>query len=229
MIEQILPPAAASAEAWGDLPSATPAAGEEALPGRVTPARRAEFATGRELARRALAGLGLPPAPVPRDRSGAPVWPSGVVGSLTHCPGYRAAVVARRRELGTVGVDAEPALPLPDGVLPVVARPDERTALRRLAVECAGTCWDRLLFCCKEAVYKAWYPLTGGWLDYADVRVVLGRHGTFSATLPAGQGPLGNGLRGRWLARDGLLVVAVAGRAAAGPAPAVSGCGAAGP
>jgi len=33
--------------------------------------------------------------------------------------------------------------------------------------------WDRLLFSAKEAVYKAWYPLTGSWLGFEDVSLAI--------------------------------------------------------
>nr|WP_284287855.1 hypothetical protein [Angustibacter aerolatus] len=75
------------------------------------------------LARQALRSLGVAPAPLPRGERGAPAWPLGVVGSITHCDGYRGAAVAAATECAAVGVDAEPAAPLPDGVLATVATP----------------------------------------------------------------------------------------------------------
>ncbi len=215
MIEQVLPRAAASAEAFGDAVALPLAAGEErVLAAGAVPARRAEFATGRTLARSALRRLGVPPVAVLRDAHGGPVWPAGVVGSLTHCTGYRAAVVARAATVPVLGVDAEPARPLPEGVLTVVARPDELSRLRRLAATVPGTYWDRLLFCAKEAVYKAWSPLTGGWLDFSDVRVDVHPHGTLSADVLVSGPDVGVPLlsfTGRWLVRDDLLLVAVTG------------------
>jgi 4'-phosphopantetheinyl transferase EntD len=206
-----------TAEAFGDGPAGCPVPGEE-LPAGAAAGRRAEFSTGRALARAALGRLGVPPSAVPRGPGGAPVWPAGVVGSLTHCTGYRAAAVARAGAVPVLGVDAEPARPLPAGVLSVVARPEERLRLRRLAAVHPGTCWDRLLFCAKEAVFKAWFPMTRAWLEFADVRVRLEPHGRLSARLlvavpaPAGAGV--GGFTGRWLSRDGLLLAAVSGLAA---------------
>jgi 4'-phosphopantetheinyl transferase EntD len=76
--------------------------------------------------------------------------------------------------------------------------------------------WDRLLFCAKEAVYKAWFPLTGQWLGFAVADITIdATDGTFSARLlvpvPALDGaPLGDGFAGRWLASDDLLLTAIA-------------------
>ncbi|WP_423832395.1 hypothetical protein [Streptomyces manipurensis] len=71
--------------------------------------RRAQFATARACARRALAGLGREPVALLPGPGGAPQWPSGVVGSITHCEGYRAAVAAPAGVVAALGIDAEPA------------------------------------------------------------------------------------------------------------------------
>lgn len=85
--------------------------------------RQREFATARSCARTALARLGVPPVPVLASPRGAPRWPAGVVGSITHCDGYRAAAVAYTRDVVSLGIDAEPDEPLPnDGTLGPIAR-----------------------------------------------------------------------------------------------------------
>ena len=87
-----------------------------------------------------------------------------------------------------------------------------------------GVCWDRLLFTAKEAVYKAWFPLTRRWLGFEEAEITIdAAGGTFGARLlvpvPAGGGPL-TGLTGRWLARDGLILTAVTACAAGDLTPA---------
>jgi 4'-phosphopantetheinyl transferase EntD len=213
MIEAILPAPVRSAEAFHDRAPAPLFAEEEALVRGTGDKRRREFATVRACARRALGELGLPPVAVLRDANRAPRWPSGVVGSLTHCDGYRAAAVARTDTISTIGIDAEPAGPLPAGVLRMISCADERDGLTRLRDADPTVSWDRLLFCAKEAVYKAWYPLTRRWLGFGDAVVDLRPDGTFTARLliPANPGDsLRTGYTGRWLARDGLLLAAIA-------------------
>src|SRR5918992_849287 len=83
----------------------------------------------------------------------APRWPAGVVGSMTHCVGYRAAAVARSDELCGIGIDAEPHAALPGAVLDLVLRDEERERLRALADSSPDLHWDRVVFCAKEAVY----------------------------------------------------------------------------
>jgi 4'-phosphopantetheinyl transferase EntD len=214
MIEEILPATAACAEAFADPPDVVLFPEEEALVAAAVDRRRREFATGRSCARTALAGLGVPPAPVLRGPRGEPRWPPGIVGSITHCAGYRAAAVAYARDVLTIGVDAEPDEGLPAGVLDVVAVPREQERLRHLAAAAPATCWDRLLFSAKESVYKAWFPLTGQWLDFQDVDISIdAAGGTFGARpLTAAAAAAGvplTGFAGRWLASGGLILTAV--------------------
>ncbi|MFD0027341.1 4'-phosphopantetheinyl transferase family protein [Streptomyces sp. NPDC055059] len=107
---------------------------------------------------------------------------------MTHCPGYRAAAVASRTRLLSLGIDAEPHAPLPAGVLDLVADPVERAALARLARTHPGVHWDTLLFSAKESVFKAWFPLMGSWLDFTDARLHF-RPGTRPSTSASGCPP----------------------------------------
>lgn len=178
--------------------------------------RRREFTTARACARRALAPLGQERTPMVPGLKGAPTWPVGVVGSMTHTDTYAAAVVARHDDVAAIGIDAEPHAALPDGVREVIATRDELAQLAGLARAQPGVAWDRLLFSAKESVYKAWFPHWRRWLEFTDVRVALSADGTFAATLLAGTRPeidFVSALRGRWILRDvtpGGLLVAVA-------------------
>jgi len=223
VIEEILPPAVASAEATADPPDATLFPEEEASLGRSVEKRRREFTTGRLCVRRALAKLGLPPAPVPPGPRRAPQWPPGLVGSITHCAGYRAAAIAHATDVVTIGIDAEPAAALPDGVLNVISTSGEQRWLRELAATAPQVWWDRLLFSAKESVFKAWFPLAGRELGFQDADVTVDRAGgTFSARLlvdgPVVAGRQLRGLSGRWLVRDGLVLTAIVLPAAHRPA-----------
>jgi enterobactin synthetase component D / holo-[acyl-carrier protein] synthase len=215
VLDEILPASAAVAATRGDILDAGLFPEEEAVIDRAVGKRRREFTTARACARQALAQLGEPPQAIPCGLRGAPQWPPGLVGSITHCDGYRACAVARATDIATLGIDAERNEPLPVGVLADVALPPEREALRSLMREAPGVRWDRLLFSAKEAVYKAWFPLTGRWLGFEDAVVEIDREaGAFSARLlvagPAIDGRKLIGFRGRWLARDGFLLAAIA-------------------
>lgn len=214
MLAEILPPTAVAVESRCDLTDAPLFAEEVAALGRAVEKRRREFITARACARRALAGLGLPPMPIPSGARGEPQWPAGVVGSITHCEGYRACAVGRTEELAAIGIDAEPNLALPDGVLADIARAEELPRLRELASAAPTVHWDRLLFSAKESVYKVWFPLVGSWLGFEDATLTFDLHErAFSARLLVPRPALASVslevLRGRWLVSNGLLLTAI--------------------
>jgi 4'-phosphopantetheinyl transferase EntD len=197
-----LVPASASAELFSDVPESTMFSDEAAAVAGAGAERRREFGTVRWCARKALRQLGVPAVPILPNEDRAPRWPVGVVGSMTHCAGYRAAVVARSDALFGVGIDAEPHAALPPAVLDFVLRDEERARLPALADAGAALHWDRIVFCAKESVYKAWFPLTGRWLDFEDVSIAVHLDGTFEARLR------GADLHGCWKVDRGLILAA---------------------
>ncbi|MFC4589566.1 4'-phosphopantetheinyl transferase family protein [Sphaerisporangium corydalis] len=214
MIESILPSYVVSEDLFEDPPDTMLFPEEEKAVEVAVDKRRREFTTARLCARRAMARLGLPPVPVVPGPRGEPGWPSGIVGSMTHCTGYRAAVLGRSARVATIGIDAEPNEVLTQGVLEVISLPAERERLRELARRSEGVCWERLLFSAKESVYKAWFPLTGLWLDFEEADLSIGPDdGTFSARLlvpgPVVDGSEVTAFSGRWLVRDGLILTAI--------------------
>jgi 4'-phosphopantetheinyl transferase EntD len=211
VIAELLPAVVASAECFGDPSGVVLFDEERAVVARAVDKRRREFATVRHCARRALAALGHPPVALLPGRRGAPLWPDGIVGSMTHCDGYRGAALARAGEVHAVGIDAEPDGPLPDGVLDLIARPGEITHLADLRDRggAGPEHWERLLFSCKETVFKVWYPLTQRELDFQEASIRLDpRDATFTVELLAdrGDGVLPARLAGRWIAAHSLVI-----------------------
>jgi enterobactin synthetase component D / holo-[acyl-carrier protein] synthase len=218
LLSDVLPGASqglAAAELYDDPPELTPLPEEEPLIAKSVAKRRNEFITVRYCARQALGELGVPPVPILKGDKGQPCWPDGVVGSLTHCEGYRGAAVGRQGEVRSVGIDAEPHGVLPKGVLDAISLPAERAELQALP---PGLHWDRILFCAKEATYKAWYPVTRRWLGFEDAHIVFdvddtGTAGGFVSRIlidPAAlSGPPLATLSGRWSVRDGLALTAI--------------------
>jgi 4'-phosphopantetheinyl transferase EntD len=203
------------AEAYDDPPHLAPLPEEEPLIAKSVAKRRNEFVTVRHCARVALGQLGFPPVPILKGDKGQPCWPDGVVGSLTHTQGYRGAVIGRSSAVRSVGIDAEPHGVLPDGVLNAVSLPAERHEIGALPGELH---WDRILFCAKEATYKAWFPLTERWLGFEDAHITFGVDpsgvtGTFVSRIlidPAARsGPPLTELAGRWSVDGGLALTAI--------------------
>jgi 4'-phosphopantetheinyl transferase EntD len=219
LISSVLPddPAnLASAELYSDPPGLTPLPEEEPLIAKSVAKRRNEFITARHCARMALQKLGEQPVPILKGDKGEPCWPHRIVGSLTHTQGFRGAVVGRESAVRSVGIDAEPHDVLPDGVLDAVTIAEERHEIAALPV---GLHWDRILFCAKEATYKAWFPLTRRWLGFEDAHVVFdidppdGTTGDFVSKIlvdgAALSGPPLTALRGRWRVDRELVLTAI--------------------
>lgn len=137
-----------------------------AFAGSVVKVRRASGAA-RIVARQLLQQFGHPPCALPKDAAGAPVWPAGIIGSMAHDSRIAVAAVGMRADVGALGVDIEPAEPLPSELLDLVATPQEQLKLAHDAYR------GRLLFVAKEAVYKAVYPLDRMFLEHHDVEINL--------------------------------------------------------
>ncbi|MGB9305460.1 MAG: 4'-phosphopantetheinyl transferase [Mycobacterium sp.] len=220
LVSSVLPATAidlAYSEVYSDPPGLDPLPEEEPLIAKSVAKRRTEFITVRHCARIALGQLGVPPVPILKGDKGEPCWPDGVVGSLTHCTGYRGAVVGRSAAVRSVGIDAEPHDVLPDGVLDAISLPEERGEMPQQIP--AGLHWDRILFCAKEATYKAWFPLTKRWLGFEDAHITFEADGSGSTAGgfvsrilidPAAlSGPPLTALRGRWSIDRGLVLTAI--------------------
>ncbi|QDL94413.1 4'-phosphopantetheinyl transferase superfamily protein (plasmid) [Paroceanicella profunda] len=138
---------------------------------RAVAGRRAEFLAGRLCAMAALRALTGVAAPVPVGPGRAPLWPEGVAGSLTHSGGRALAVVGRAAEWPFLGLDLEPvmtdarAAPLADSIL---APGDAEQCPPGIGPGAFTT----LVFCAKEAVYKAVYPRVRRVVDFQEARVL---------------------------------------------------------
>ncbi|PZS36917.1 MAG: 4'-phosphopantetheinyl transferase [Pseudonocardiales bacterium] len=210
-LREIVPGWVEVAESFGDLPYAPLFADERAQIARAVLSRRAEFATTRHCARRALSQLGCPPQSIPVRDQGMPGWPNGYSGSLTHCKGYRAAAVSRSTYATAIGIDAEPAEALPPEIVDAVATPVERESLAHLRRRHPAVPWDRVMFSAKESVYKAWYAITHRWLGHHDVCLRLdAARGRFCVTfgvvaLPVAGVTIRREMTGRWHIENQLI------------------------
>lgn len=124
-----------------------------------------EFVRGRAAASAALTSLGFETGAVLVGEHGEPRWPDGVVGSITHTADTALAVAARISDLAAIGIDLE--------------RQDRQLDVRTMRRICTPLELDLLaepgrddlmpliLFCAKEATYKALSAFVPklGWHD----------------------------------------------------------------
>lgn len=148
---------------------------ERKLETGITQARLREVRAGRTIARHGMLHLGAQPGPILMNpTTGAPIWPEGYCGSLSHTSQHVAAVVALSTQYDAAGVDIDDRHPLGAAVSDIVTS-DELQVLgdtvgnRMASPECLG-------FCIKEAIFKCQWPLTNdSTLDFLDISIVQGK------------------------------------------------------
>jgi enterobactin synthetase component D len=190
-------------DAWCDIPIPTDLA-------RAVPKRRLEYQAGRYCARAALTLLGCPPAIPGRDPSGVPVWPHGVVGSITHVDGFARAAVAWSADAEGIGIDTECVLSAARArvVTDTIADEEEVTAGMRAGLDrCEAI---TLVFSAKETAFKCLHRLVGRRFGFADMRVVRVDGGDRSfdietAAALSADFPAGISFRGRFAVDSTLL------------------------
>ena len=151
---------------------------------RATSKRRKEFIMGRAAAHAALVKLGKSTSGIGKNRSGAPIWPPDIVGSITHKNDAALAVVAPTQRCRGVGVDIESA---DDPINPDISRrichPEEIPWV--VKDHTLSTLRLKLIFSAKESIFKAVNPYSGDFVSFTDIRLKwCEAQGEFDVTLP---------------------------------------------
>lgn len=213
MIESLFPDHVIVVRATQDMEDRPLHPEEAARTGSMAPKRLREYVLGRACVREGLARLGIEDFPLVNDTDRSPIWPSGIVGSLTHCRDLCAAALARRGSILSLGLDAEPLRELNTAVLERITSQREREHLATLPEASHTGGWGLLLFSAKEAFYKCYYPLTRHFLGFRDAEVAIDpAHGRFEAWLVQDESPSAAGTRrfqGRFALGEAHLVSAV--------------------
>lgn len=178
---------------------------------RAVPRRYREFAAGRAAAREAAERLGITAGAIPMGADRAPLWPEGLVGSISHCDRCCLAAVAPSWAAASIGLDVEEDTPLDADLIAVICTPAERNWLAtqpRAEVNHLA----KLIFSAKECAYKCQYPLTGRIFGFDGLEIALAPdRGEFTAHFLMEIGTFAPGCRlfGRFQRRQGLIVTAM--------------------
>jgi len=135
----------------------------------AVPSRKKEFAAGREIALIALAKIGFHESSLPVSQQRFPVWPNGVVGSISHTSTMVGVAVAPRSHYSSIGFDLEIEGAVDPELCSVILSESEKQA----ADESPAADFATTIFGCKEAVYKAVNPITSEYFDFLDVRITI--------------------------------------------------------
>ncbi len=169
--------------------------------------RQVQFVGGRLALRAAFEQLGAPYAPVLTDDRGQPIFPDGIVGSISHKRDLAIAMVARDGN-GTLGVDLEDYAPPRLGIIERVLVAEEIADVSALP---EARRWIALVlrFSIKEAVYKALHPYVRRYVDFHEAVVWPDLHGwaRVDLRLRDGEGPFHVEARYEWL--HGRIITSV--------------------
>ncbi len=188
-----------------------PLAQENAATARMAPVRARAFAAGRVAAHSAMAELGQAVRPVLMAPDRSPVWPQGLVGSISHSQTCCIAALAPCDRYAAIGVDVEEDTPLDADLLDTVCTNSERAWLSAQSGPEAGIL-AKLIFSAKECAYKCQYPLTGQLFGFEIFEITPDLDtGQFEARFVADMPPFAAGdcLHGRFVIQDGLIVTAI--------------------
>ncbi|WP_323009882.1 4'-phosphopantetheinyl transferase family protein [Paracoccus sp. (in: a-proteobacteria)] len=184
------------------------AAGQPVPPelARGSARRRLDYQAGRRAAAEALAGLKGRPAAVGRGPDGAPVWPDGIVGAISHAGGRAVALVGNAAHYAGLGVDLETIVARPDEIAPVLLTKAEAARLPHDALHIT------LAFSAKESLFKALYPTLRRFfgLEAAEVVSLDASGGVLRLCQPLGPWPNGARFGFGWAVIDGQVLTTLA-------------------
>ena len=133
--------------------------------------RRRHFYLGRTAAHNALASLlGDSCIPILKGKRGEPIWPKGIVGTITHTGDIAMAAVAWRKHTNGIGIDIEK---LNTKVSFEISRKICTLNELEWVTEKKDEADSRLkmIFSAKESVFKAFYPIEKIYLDFMDAEL----------------------------------------------------------
>jgi len=171
---------------------------------KAIPKRQAEFAAGRRAARDALRNLGEGPVALPVGPRRAPVWPEGIVGSISHDAGHAIAAVARQDRARGLGIDLTEAAALPGETRASILPHAEEQGFDPLQAR-AG-------FSAKESLFKALFPLTETFFGFEAALVIPDLEaGRFTVQLTRSLGSFDKGTEwaGHVAVQDDLILTAL--------------------
>ena len=179
--------------------------------------RKIDFITGRICADRALVALdgrrSWGTVALGPDR--IPLWPEGVVGSITHTEGFTSACVGLTTDYESIGVDAEKIMPLTQAekIKETISSPSERDLIKSNGLALGEGL--SLIFSAKESLFKCLHPLVKinfGFLD-AELKSLDPARGFFSIQLLrelTKRFPVGTEFDGNFAWSGDLIVTGVA-------------------
>jgi len=143
---------------------------EEAyLSKNASPERRVEYYLGRAAANQALKSLNIEnPGPVLKGEYGEPLWPDGIVGSISHTGRFAIAAVAFRENYRGIGIDCENLRrKFSLKILTRIAHPEEADWVMKRQSNLRAL----MLFSAKECIFKTFFPENKHYIGFKDAKL----------------------------------------------------------
>lgn len=135
--------------------------------------RQLEFITGRVCSRLALERLSVASCAIPVGPMREPIWPEGIVGSITHDGAYCAVAVVNRENIPLLGIDLIASRPLEPNLADLICTEQDISNNERLINRKVNFDPYKLTFCIKESIYKCLFPVVQTIFDFQDVSIAI--------------------------------------------------------
>jgi enterobactin synthetase component D len=133
--------------------------------------RQREFLCGRYHAHRLIDDMGYSNFEIGRDSKGCPLWPPGLVGSISHTNDYCVVAVSDDSSISSIGIDLEETGRMKEDLWKRLFTDAEISSLGKISQPIEQKRHAAVLFSAKEAFYKYDYPLHQRQYDFTDVEV----------------------------------------------------------
>lgn len=169
--------------------------------------RKEEYLKSRELAHALFSEIGISDFKLLNDDKRAPIWPSGIVGSISHSSGF--AIVAISKEHKSIGIDLEKVMSderyekLKDQFLT-----EEEIKINQIDFNLFGT----IVFSAKESLFKLIYPLCREYFGFHSAKIREISEIGFSIELKSQSTSVSkfNGIyQGKWQKLDDIILTSL--------------------
>lgn len=156
---------------------------------RAVPKRKAEFLAGRYCAQQALSQFGqarddaiavkpittaFANGNIPIGDNREPLWPTGIVGSITHSNGFASVSLASSADVRSIGIDSEFLIneKTAAGVSSHILLEDEQYSRHQDVFE-SDRHYLTMVFSAKESIFKCLYPLVQTFFGFHAARIYV--------------------------------------------------------
>jgi len=146
---------------------------EQYLGVKTVQVRKKHFRLGRAAAHQAILDLtGKPAGPILIGKRREPIWPTDLVGTISHSGVFACAAVAYKSFAMGIGYDIEfKKKTINPEISRLVCHGDEAAWVNSGSTVDEVDANLRTIFCAKESIFKAFYPIEQVELTFKDVKL----------------------------------------------------------